>query len=349
MLTNVLESKRYIRALMKVLPILSFTLPFVMLYCFQNLAYPRYENTFEMTWKGRTFYIFFIWLASLEIIINWERLQTTKVEKLRSIRTWMFIFSLLLPTLYVVASNFFGLNVIILDWAKTSGIAQGIWMPLSIEYLVLAILFVVICLAEFGLNSLANLALSPIFLATIGLVYTIDNVYEYGSFLPFQILVPATATLAANMLNFLGYQTQWVGQQLGTPVLSVHNEKGLAAFGIAWPCSGIESLIIYSVTILLFLKGTLIPWKQKIAYFVGGAVVTFFINVLRIVTIFVIAVNADQIQVQRFHDYYGQLYSIVWIISYPMIIMGSRLLYSKITGLRTGRKEIMLSKSNSPL
>jgi len=349
MLTNVLESKRYIRALMKVLPILSFTLPFVMLYCFQNLAYPRYENTFEMTWKGRTFYIFFIWLASLEIIINWERLQTTKVEKLRSIRTWMFIFSLLLPTLYVVASNFFGLNVIILDWAKTSGIAQGIWMPLSIEYLVLAILFVVICLAEFGLNSLANLALSPIFLATIGLVYTIDNVYEYGSFLPFQILVPATATLAANMLNFLGYQTQWVSQQLGTPVLSVHNEKGLAAFGIAWPCSGIESLIIYSVTILLFLKGTLIPWKQKIAYFVGGAVVTFFINVLRIVTIFVIAVNADQIQVQRFHDYYGQLYSIVWIISYPMIIMGSRLLYSKITGLRTGRKEIMLSKSNGPL
>ena len=349
MLTNVLESKRYIRALMKVLPILSFTLPFVMLYCFQNLAYPRYENTFEMTWKGRTFYIFFIWLASLEIIINWERLQTTKVEKLRSIRTWMFIFSLLLPTLYVVASNFFGLNVIILDWAKTSGIAQDIWMPLSIEYLVLAILFVVICLAEFGLNSLANLALSPIFLATIGLVYTIDNVYEYGSFLPFQILVPATATLAANMLNFLGYQTQWVGQQLGTPVLSVHNERGSAAFGIAWPCSGIESLIIYSVTILLFLKGTLIPWKQKIAYFVGGAVVTFFINVLRIVTIFVIAVNADQIQVQRFHDYYGQLYSIVWIISYPMIIMGSRLLYSKIAGLRTGRKEIMLSKSDGPL
>lgn len=349
MLTNVLESKRYIRALMKVLPILSFTLPFVMLYCFQNLAYPRYENTFEMTWKGRTFYIFFIWLVSLEIITNWERLQTIKVEKLRSKRTWIFIFSLLLPTLYVVASNFFGLNVIILDWAKTSGIAQDIWMPLSIEYLVLAILFVVTCLAEFGLNSLANLALSPIFLATIGLVYTIDNVYEYGSFLPFQILVPATATLAANMLNFLGYQTQWVGQQLGTPVLSVHNERGSAAFGIAWPCSGIESLIIYSVTILLFLKGTLIPWKQKIAYFVGGAVVTFFINVLRIVTIFVIAVNADQIQVQRFHDYYGQLYSIVWIISYPMIIMGSRLLYSKITGLRTGRKEIMLSKSDGPL
>ncbi len=346
---SVLESKRYMRALMKVLPILAFVLPLVMLYCFQNLTYPRYENTFEMTWKGRTFYIFFIWLASLETIINWEKLQTAKVEKLRSIRTWVFIFSLLLPTLYVVASNFFGLNVIILDWAKTSGIVQGIWMPLSIEYLVLAMLFVVICLTEFGLNSLANLALSPIFLATIGLVYTIDNVYEYGSFLPFQILVPATATLAAKILNFLGYQTQWVGQQLGTPVLDVHNETGSARFGIAWPCSGIESLIIYSVTILLFLKGTLIPWKQKIAYFVGGAIVTFFINVLRIVTIFVIAVNADQTQVQRFHDYYGQLYSIVWIISYPMIIMGSRLLYFKITSLRRGQKEIMLDKSNGPL
>jgi len=121
------------------------------------------------------------------------------------------------------------------------------------------------------------------------------------------------------------------------------NPLTLARFGIGWPCAGVESLIIYTVTILLFLKKSTIPLKQKIIYFIIGALVTYFINILRIVTIFLIAMNNGD--VGRFHDFYGQLYSITWIISYPLIIIGSRALWRKIRERRTATKNKPLVKA----
>lgn len=329
------KDEEKINILIKLLPLFAFIVPFLILYFYQDIAHPpypyyyrSYANTFEVTWKGRTFYIFFLWLAALEMVLGWEKLQLIKVNKLRSIRTVVFILSILLPTAYIVISNYYGLNVTIVDWAWQNKIAQCPWMPLSTEYLVLAVLFTLIIWLQYGISGLKNISLSPVFLATIGIIYTIDNIYQYGSFTPFQFLVPATATLAANVLSLMGYQTQWMGQSHGTPVLRAWNSKGSAAFGIAWPCAGVESLLIYTITILLFLKKSVIPWKQKAIYFIIGAIVTYFINVLRIVTIFVISINGGDWV--RFHNIYGQLYSITWIISYPLIIIGSRALWRKI-------------------
>jgi thaumarchaeosortase len=286
----------------------------------------------------------------LEVIMNWEKLRGVRICKLRSLRTIAFAVGLMLPALYLFVSNYLGLNSVILKWANANGVAQSNWMPLSVEYLVLAILFVLIIVLEYGVKGLEDFSISPIFLAAIGLVYTIDNVYMYGSFSPFQILVPVAATMAATLLSFMGYQVQWKGESSGTPVLRVENSRGAAEAGIAWPCSGIESLIIYSVTILLFLRNMAIPLRQKVVYFVIGAVVTFFINVLRIVSIFVIAVDTGgvgSVPAQLFHNYYGQLYSIAWIISYPLMIVGSRFFWGKIMSLRNSHKLLLEGASGS--
>jgi exosortase/archaeosortase family protein len=116
------------------------------------------------------------------------------------------------------------------------------------------------------------------------------------------------------------------------PVLLVFDPKNptklLANFGIAWPCAGVESLIIYALTILLFLKKSLIPKWQKIVYFVFGAAVTYLINVLRIVSIFLVKINGGDWLL--FHNFFGPLYSITWIASYPLIIIGSRFLWNKV-------------------
>jgi exosortase/archaeosortase family protein len=119
----------------------------------------------------------------------------------------------------------------------------------------------------------------------------------------------------------------------GMPTFMIENSLGnySSALSIAWPCSGIESLIIYAVVMLLFLRIMIIPLKHKIIYFTVGAVITFFVNVLRIVTLFVISVNTGgwTIEAQRFHDFYGMLYSLTWILSYPLLIIGSRALWGK--------------------
>lgn len=318
--------------LVKLLPLLAFVIPFLILYLDRQTAILYYS--FEMTWKGRTFYIFFLWLALLEIILGWDALQSTKTNRLKSARTVVYLFALALPTIYLIASNYYSFpSRAIIDWSWRIGIDQPDWIPLDVEYFVLAALFAFIVWLQYGVKGLKNILISPVFLATIGAVYTIDNVYRNGGFTPFQIFVPATATLAARFLSFLGYQTQ-LSLSGSMPVLYAHLANSTVGFAaaIAWPCSGVESLVIYTVTILLFLKKSVFSLAQKVTLFAIGAIVTYIINILRIATIFIIAINTGgyyTVQAQQFHDFYGQLYSIIWIISYLFIIIGSETLWER--------------------
>ncbi len=329
--------KRNISVLVKLLPILSFIIPVIILYYL-------YASSFEETWKGRTYYLFFIWLVFLETILSWEELKTNKINKLRSIRTMGFIISLLLPAVYVLAANFLGLNSVISHlYMQHMGPGYEWWayfIPLAIEYLVFAAMFTIIGVITYGKKGLTDFSISASLLFAIGVIYIMDDLYPNGSFTPFQILVQPTAALAANFLNLIGYRTRFLSPVLpGVPRLEAKNSVGVSTyFDIGWPCAGIESLLLYTITILLFLKKSHIPLKQMAIYFIFGAIVTYFINILRIATIFVIDINAGggyQIPTQRFHEYYGQLYSIIWIISYPLIIIGSRALWRKIKSRKT--------------
>jgi len=341
--------KRNANILVKFLPILSFIVPLLILYSL-------YPYSFEQTLMGRNFFLFFLWLVSLETILSWKKLQKNMLDKLGSVRTISFIIVILLPTIYVIAANYCRLNAIIEDLAKRAiTLPPGDWQahlaglaPLSTEYLVFAVFFCLIILLAYGINGLMDFSVSTFFLVTIGVLFTINIIYPFGKFTPLQILVWPTATLAANVLNLMGYETTMsftTSSYYGyMPHLGAWDPKNLlrsASFGIAWPCAGIESLLIYTVIILLFLKKSAIPWKHRIIYFAIGAVVTYFINVLRVTTIFLMAMDYGfpSPQVQRFHDYYGMLYSITWIMSYPLIIIGSRALWGKIRKWKTSTKD----------
>jgi len=321
MLRIIQTVKKRINILTRLLPLFSIIIPFLILYFL-------YPDSFEKTWKGRTYYLFFLWVFSLEIILNWDELQTRKISKMKSARTIAFIITLLIPTIYTIVANLYGLNTVIQELAERYNIFWAQCMPLSTEYLVFAVLFGLIVLLEYGINGLKDFSLSTVFLGIIGAIYTIDNIYPQGRFTPFQVLVPTTTMLAANVLGLMGYQTRLKPPIEGMPRLEAWNSQGHYGAQIAWACSGIDSLLIYTVIILLFLKKTAIPWKQRIIYFVIGAVITYFINVLRIAAFFIIAINHGDIW--AWHNLYGSLCSITWIASYPLVIIGSRVLWSKI-------------------
>lgn len=329
--------KRNVNIPIKLLPVLSFSIPLLILHSL-------YPESFEATWKGRTYYLFFLWLFLLEIILNWEELQTRKISDMKPARKIALIISLLIPTAYVIVANFYGLNHMVENLAEQHNIPWdwAVLMPLSTEYLVFAVFFALIILLEYGISGLKDFSISTVFLGIIGVIYTIDNMYPYGKFAPFQLFVPTTTMLASNVLNIMGYETRlsFISNHPtygSLPYLEILDTQPPTGFGIAWPCSGVESLLIYTVTILLFLKKSVIPWKHRVIYFIIGAIVTYFINILRVVTIFVISINGGDIS--DFHNYYGQLYSISWIISYPLIIIGSRALWRKIKNWKTGTKD----------
>ena len=337
MLDIVQKFRKNSQILVKLSPVFSFVVPFLILYFL-------YPNSFEATWKGRTYYLFFLWLFFLEIILNWEELQTKKISDMKLARKIALIISLLIPTAYVIVANFYGLNYTIEKLAEQHNIPFASWMPLSTEYLVFASLFALIILLEYGISGSKDFSISTVFLGIIGVIYTIDNVYPYGRFAPFQIIVPTTATFAANVLNLMGYETRmsFISNHPtygSMPILTAWDSQGRFSqpFAIGWPCSGVESLLIYIVTILLFLQNSVIPWKHRIIYFIIGGIVTYFINILRIVTIFVISINGGD--PGAFHDLYGQLYSIFWIVSYPLIIVASRALWRKIRNCAHARRK----------
>jgi thaumarchaeosortase len=195
---------------------------------------------------------------------------------------------------------------------------------------------------SFGKKGLKEFSIPIIFLGVIGTLFTIDNVFPYGEFTPFQLLVPTTAMLAANLLGLMGYQTTLtaVGNMPRLTATDPTNSLRTATFDIAWPCAGIESLILYSVIILLFLKRLPISSKRKTVYFTIGAIITYFINILRIVSIFEIGMNHGDFQL--FHFYYGPLYSISWIIIYPVIILAIQSFWRKLK-TETHNKRIKLT------
>ncbi len=87
----------------KTLPIIVFTIPFIVLYVL-------YPSSYDLMWKGRTFYLFFLWLVFLETMLNWGRIAESKVNRLKTVRTAVFFVALALPILYVVGANYFGLE-----------------------------------------------------------------------------------------------------------------------------------------------------------------------------------------------------------------------------------------------
>jgi exosortase/archaeosortase family protein len=224
-------------------------------------------------------------------------------------------------------------------------------MPLAVEYFVFAALFNLIIFLAYGVKGIKDFSISAFFLVAVGVLYVIDDVYPYGRFTPFQILTTTTAGLAATVLNLLGYPTSisfmrdsYYGYMPSLKVLDPINQSlTKAKFEIAWPCAGVEGLIIYTITILLFLKKTPLSWRERIIYFVIGAQITYFINALRIASIFVIAINSGwrpnymPPEVMRFHNIYGPLFSISWIIAYPLIILVSRALWEKIRNCKTSK------------
>jgi thaumarchaeosortase len=323
--------RKYENTLLKLLPLLAFAVPLLWLY----LLHPA---SFELMWKGRTFQLFFIWLIALELILSWEAIQPRRIAKPFSARNIAFVTALLLPTVYVALSNYLGLNVAIADAARQSGVTWADSMPLSTEYLVFTVLFCLMVFLQFGKKGLMDFSVPVFFLGAVGALYTIDNVYPYGQFTPFQLLVPTTAMLAAAVLNAMGYQTSLAtaGSMPRLTATDPANPLRTATFDIAWPCAGIESLLIFTVVALLFLKRMPISLKAKIGYFAIGAAVTYLINILRIVAIFTIGMNGGD--VQTFHFYYGPLYSIAWIVAYPLIILLSQSLWRKITSKANGKK-----------
>ena len=313
----------------------AFIVPMIILYIIDS-------GSFDYLWKGRAPYFLFLWLLFLEAILGWKNLKEEQITFWTK-KTVLAAVILFLPTVYAVGLNF-GLNDVILELGKVVGVPAeqfGEWYlthswPFSLEYILFTIFFLTSIWLLYGVRGLKSFAVSSFFIGGVGVFYMIDTFYPYGTFTILQSFVPITVSGATFILNFLGYGTRIFSggaDGLGLVVTGA-GEKSYRAI-VSWSCAGSHSLFLYSFMIMLFLRGTSISRIRKIIYVAVGAAGTFFVNILRIVAIFVAGVNGGASLATTFHEFYGEFFFIAWMLIYLSIIfLFETRLVGKISSIR---------------
>ncbi len=295
---------------------------------------------FDLTWKGRMFYLFFVWLLLLESLLDWQAI----VEKQRAFQNRFRIFLTCVfaavPLLYILSVNFFGQNQTILNLGQAlqirSEFINEAW-PLSIEYLVLISFFICATLFAYGLFGLKSLSISLSLLAGIGIIYLVDTIWPYGTFKPMQLWAIPTAAFATGLLDILGYSVALtypvsLPEYGSLPLMTVSAGGELVRASVAWPCAGVHSLLLFTLITLVFFKKTTMDKERKVIFFLVGAAGTYLSNVFRIATYFTISVHYGKEAGLIFHNSYGELYFVAWMLLYFIIVVAIQ--SGKITRLR---------------
>lgn len=290
---------------------------------------------FELTWKGRMFLLVFLWILLIESAIDWKKLVDEKPTN-RYIMLASLICALI-PTIYVIATNFLGLDLTILrigndvfgihsvtDIDKPWDFLLNWHWPISCEYIVFAVFFIGAIILAYKWKGLKALSISLTLLGGIGVAYMFDTIYPFGVFRPLQALALPTAAVTAALFDLLGYTVRLVFPvytvESNLPFLAVSMGGKSASATIAWACAGVHSLLLYVLIILVFFKKSDISAFRKLAYFIIGLFGTFFVNVLRVFSIFIIALNYGKDAGTNFHNTYGEMYSVTWIFLFILLI-----------------------------
>jgi thaumarchaeosortase len=290
--------------------------------------------TFDLTWKGRMFYTFFAWFMIIETAFGWEKL----VERIPRRRVLMAasLGCALIPTLYVLGVNFGGLDLAVLKAGYNIGIPNvnvtndpsdflHYQWPLSVEYTVFFVFFLAALLLAYKPRGLKIFSISLAFFGAITVAYMLDTIFPFGVFRPLQEMVLPTAACAAALFDILGYTVNLtypvkLGDSL-LPCLTVGIGGKSTNVLIAWACSGVYSLLLYVLIILLFFRKANISGFRKVLYFFIGLFGAFVANVLRIYALLVISLQQGQAAGMEFHNTYGELFGFVWIFAFIMLIV----------------------------
>ncbi len=297
-------------------------------------SYLNQSYSFDVTWKGRMFYLFFAWFMVIESAFGWQEINT-RTPKTRPLIVAALICASI-PTAYVFATNFFGLDLAVLNAGQSIGVPYlnasnqpsdflELFWPLSVEYLVFFGSFAAALAFAYRPRGLKTFGISLTLLGAIGVAYTLDTVYPFGVFRPLQeIALPTTAATAA-LFDLLGYKvTLNYPVQVGDsqmPNIIVTSGGQTANLAVSWACAGVYSLLLYVLIILVFFKRSNITSFRKVIYFIIGLFGTFTAIVLRVFAITLVYLQQGREAGMTFHNTYGELFGFTWIFAFIMIIV----------------------------
>jgi thaumarchaeosortase len=148
--------------------------------------------------------------------------------------------------------------------------------------------------------------------------YMLDAFFPYGSLGPLQFwanFIVAGVALLANLFGLPIYGF--------TNHLTINGLHGYYNLVVYWPSVGVQSILIYSVVMIVIAAKLQAPLLRKFIYGAVGIVGTILLNVVRIFTIsyygYVYATSGQQLD--AFHNSIGEVLFPIWIVVFLVLIL----------------------------
>ena len=203
-------------------------------------------------------------------------------------------------------------------WLGASGQVSNSFL-MSTDYFADTVYLTLLAITLFNVSTIRRVIVSIAFGLGMLIFYLLDAFFPYGSIGPLQFwanfIVAAVATLASVFrLPIYGL----------TNHLTIFGLHGTFPLVVYWPSVGVQSILIFSLVMVVIVAKLEAPPLRKAIYATVGVTGTVCLNIVRIFTIsiygYVYATSGQQLD--AFHNVIGEIIFPIWIVIFLMVIIG---------------------------
>jgi thaumarchaeosortase len=316
--------------------------------------------SFSLVWfwgrqVGRAGFVFLFFLVAWDWHDSRQMMKATKAR-------WRYALAVLLLFLILIYYWERVVNVPLTDYLRvyvTSHLGVSQNSPLSfllaMDYFAYAVFCLAVTAILYSPAAILRMATPVIYVAGSGVLDMMDAFFPEDSLAFLQIWVYLIWDVVVFLLGFMGFNTapDPLHGQISIPSLLLQGNrlylwgfKGPMTLAIFWPSSGVVSMIVYSLVILVLMVKLEAPRKRKLVYAIVGAAGTYFVNVIRITSI-VLYVTYISLDVEAFHQSIGEVLFICWIFIYLLLVLRVENRYAATRATKSGVRKTKLSLPQS--
>ena len=226
-----------------------------------------------------------------------------------------------------------------------AGQVSNSWLMAS-DYFVMAVYLFLLAIVLFSVRGVRGVV-TPIILS-IGMLifYLLDAFFPYGSIGPLQFWANSIVASVGFLSWFFGLPIYGFSN-----LLTINGVHGFFRLAVYWPSVGVQSMLIYSLVMILLAAKLDSPLRRKVIYATIGVVGTIFLNVIRIFIIayygFAYAYTGQELD--AFHNSIGEILFPIWIVAFLALVLHieGRLANSKSRPTKAKSRKARLPRDRS--
>src|SRR5208337_3796937 len=189
---------------------------------------------------------------------------------------------------------------------------------MATDYVADSIYLAALTAVLFGLGMIRRVITPIVFASGMLVFYLLDAFFPYGSLGPLQFWA-----------NFIVAGVAVLSRLFGLPIdgftnhLNISGVHGYFRLVVYWPSVGVQSILIYSVVMVVIAAKLQAPRMRKLIYALVGISGTILLNVVRIFSIayYGYAYATTGQQLDAFHNAIGEILFPIWIVVFLMLII----------------------------